>query len=447
MRTTLGSLPRLMIAALCLCCGLWGSSSARAQDQSDQSAPSEEMTAIKKLDEKVDKLTKAQEEAKAKPPEFRFQWFSYHGARLETTSEKPQSYQAEIWPASGGGPSENLGTLNTEAAVRTARKSLEGNCEKDSKSVPLWIGRLEATAGGSSTSIDPICDDALGRVMRQNGWVTVYYSDGTVSSVNAQAAPAEVVYHQAAVNAIERSTLAVDLGTVFSLQNDGSWKTKPEIAIAAASRWKMNFSGFVDLRYSYTAAKAKDPSPTDATGGTEATDPAPAADENPFASSGGTFRGNIYAAYLPRSTPSFGLIGGAGFSTVPNAPTVEAPLRFFAGARFEVFAYNTQRSKDFFGNASGFFQFGYARDRSWEFDEAVTDASGATSTMHHDEQNRIWVEGQIKFSDAKASAVVYSARVFGDFPTNNKGTSDLRFSVLATVMVQRLLGFTTPPKG
>jgi hypothetical protein len=460
MYATLRMRSRRIVTAICLCCAA-AALPAQTWAQNTEGDAQPKAEDVKTLAKEVKRLTQQMEENQSQPPTFRFQWFSYQGARLETTSEENQTYQAEIWEASGGGPSPYLGKLTDEQAVRNAREEIERgcSCSFDDKGKlqcpgggknrphPLWVGRLQATKDGSSTSLQPLCDplDDFTRILRKNGWVTIYYVPGDGTGAAAQAS-------QVPLPAIERSTFAVELGPVFSLQNDGTWKTKPEIAVAAASRWTSHLSGFVDLRYSYTAAKSSTDTPMDnSNGGDNKADPGaadPAADDNPFASSGGTFRGNFYLEALPFATPSFGLIGGAGFSTVPAAGTSSAPLRFFGGVRLEVFAYNTLQSPDFFGNASGFFQAGYAHDRAWKFDETIpaTDST-PESIVHHDDQHRIWAEGQIRFADSKDQKVVYSLRVFGDFPTNG-GPYDLRVSLLASIQVQRLLGFfNSTPKG
>ncbi|HEV7507591.1 MAG TPA: hypothetical protein VGS07_22090 [Thermoanaerobaculia bacterium] len=418
-------------------------------------------TTLDTLSSKVDALAEKVDQHLAdssKPTAFTFQWLSYAGVRLNTTVDPPQSYQVEIWPVSSGGPSDSLSQqpLVDQAAVAKARKTWTDKCGcrvACTKSPtnwlpdhhPLWIGRLQGNKDGLSTSLEPLCDDALAQVLKRNGWVTIFFTTDPTADQTTRPP-----VRQAQVLVIERNSLAVDLGSAFILQNDGSWKIKPELAISAASRWSLRFSSFADLRYAYTPAKSTAPTtpttPTTAGGATPT--PASTTNDNPFASSGGSFRANFYAAWLPFYTPSLGLIGGGGVSTVPNSTDgIKAPFRVFAGVRTEVFAFNTLRTADFFGNASGYFQAGLARDRQWAFDETVKGADGSTSIVHHDDQNRAWVEGQIKFSDTKDSAIVYSARVFGDFPMHGNGPSDLRVSVLASIQVQRLLGFTTPPKG
>ncbi len=261
---------------------------------------------------------------------------------------------------------------------------------------------------------------------------------------------------QAYLIAFEKQLLKIDAGTVFSRNKDDGFDGALELALIATSRWTRSITGVVDIRLSEIAAIKETPPPDEEMMMPEAETAMPempAAPEifNPFAEGGSIVRGNAYAVYYPKSTikgnplypPSFGLVGGIGFSTFSggSGSSVEAKERYFYGARWQVNSYNRKLDPVNFGGTTGFVQFGMARDDIWQFEESI-DADGDPSTdpevVQRDERDRYFFEAQLEFPRLGNETARLATRLFADIPKSGDGPSDIRISVLAAIDLKSL---------
>jgi hypothetical protein len=351
-------------------------------------------------------------------PTFEFEWIAQNSPVLVAQADPPGVFRATGHIAGGG-------------------KSKEGDSWK-------FDVTIQATKEGGRIDLPALNRQEMDHLLRRNGWVHLEYRElDETGKEDATEVCGERMATYRTLVALERHTLGIDAGPVLSLKNDGSWKTSPELAMTTASRWRSRWSGFTDLRYSFIAPVDEKPpaaagaTPGGTTGGTSGTTKE---FPNPFESGGGTLRSNFYLGWHPKASSSFAVLGGFGVGTVPDSAVSElqAKGRVFAGVRLGVAAYNAARSADYFGNASGFVQFGVAYDDLWKFRDQGADGK----VVERDERERFFIEGQLRMQDAKDRAVSLSPRIHIDLPTSGNGPSDIRVSLLASIKLERLRGWT-----
>lgn len=394
------------------------------------------------LKRKIQELQRQQ----CKEPEFRVEWFGPHGAVLIVKGEPERILSTvKIKTTSDKDLLERLKPHKGESAEdRKARFEALKESELEPLHTLFTLTNVKATKEGAQRNLRFDGEEGrrkVNRIYAQNGWVVIEYKSGTPCDT-----PCEMD-GMIVTPIVERHKLSIDAGTVLVEEKNGSWKAQPEFAVATESRWWDYLTGYVDLRYSHIAASDDDPNEDDNGDGDDddngdGDDDGSMEVRNPFESGGGSLRGNLYMAVHPFRTPTFGLIGGGGFSTTPDSEELRAELRFFGGFRFEAFAYNVRKSPDFFGSTSGFIQFGYAWDELWEWDEGIAAPAGSTeppTIRHRDERERIFLEGQLRLPD-NGGAVTFSPRIYADFPVSGEGPSDVRISILAKVKLENLLG-------
>jgi hypothetical protein len=393
------------------------------------------------------------------PPQFTVHWKSYQEADLVITASRPYLLdEVKIFPMQ-----QDEGVAGRLAKDPNLPTVQIGNVVGDEKSAILWwvapardpyramertVETLPLDFSGKPGSARR---DQLQNVYAANGFVAIYFKgvpedraddDDVCPAINGIGFTQPI---------LERHMLSIDAGSVLALDNEGKWTTQPEIAIAAKSRWRSWLTGYVDLRYSYVAAIDEtepgedgdddddNPPATKADAGNDAT----GSDENPnpFESGGGVLRGNLYLAVQPNGKPAFSLPVGVGFSTRSDPDNVKAPVRYFAGVRWDVRAYNVQQGADALGNTTGFVQVGFAHDDFWEWTETVPSATAGVepTKVHMDERERWFVEAQLKLPNNSGS-VAFSPRVFADIPTSGDGPADIRVSILAKISLDKFTG-------
>ncbi len=259
--------------------------------------------------------------------------------------------------------------------------------------------------------------------------------------------------------ALKRHVLAVDAGSVFSLEGDGEFSSSAEFAISATSRLMRWLTTHGDIRFSNIGAVDKqedgeedggEGEAGESMGETEGEDPMmddPAETDrsfNPFEEGGSVLSVHGIAELHPwygkaRLNYPFSGIVGVGFATRPgDVDQLEARLRLFAGFRFQVLQYNLQDAAEEFGGSSGYLQFGYAYDDLWEFSE-LRDTDGDPMTPEErvfvEEKERYFVESQLTVPGGKRARLKF--RLLASLPASGDGPSDIRFSTLLAINVDQ----------
>jgi len=156
--------------------------------------------------------------------------------------------------------------------------------------------------------------------------------------------------------------------------------------------------------------------------------------ESPFSSSSGILRGNL-SLEQTLIGQYFGVTGGVGFtsrtSSTAGSSTRLSP-RYYAGLLFLA----DYGSSDNAEHTTGRVVLAYARDKFWQ----PADASDTTSP---NQPNRIVLDARLDTPGIfKSEKVKLSFQLFVDAPTASHGPADVRFSVLISTDLQKLIGTT-----
>lgn len=240
------------------------------------------------------------------------------------------------------------------------------------------------------------------------------------------------------VMVLEKHTLNFDVGSVFNIQGDGSWKTHGEAALAEDSRWRTWFQSGFSLRYS--ALDASEDDNGDADGDTGA-NPKAAADDgeqeefNPLTQGGGLLETSVYVLVSPfKPLPRLGFVGGWGLSSVPGdaGSALHVRQRSYIGIRETFAAVNAGRKGDSLQNAQGYIQAAWADDALWDNVE-LEPATETTPAVFSNERGRFFFEGDIEIPRIGTEWLRFDLRFFASVPRSGDGPSDIRISALASI--------------
>ena len=225
---------------------------------------------------------------------------------------------------------------------------------------------------------------------------------------------------------LDKHKMAFDVGSVLSLEGDGSWSSQAEATATFVSRWYINFSSGVSFRYS--AIGAISDTPEEPADGEET----PAKEIDPFQSGGGTFESGIFASWL--FSKNVGFSAGVGFATLPGEASgaLVAKNNYFVALRAEVEAYNSGRPAETLAGASGWLQGGLLWDGLFE-DVVVKAAEGDGEELRSDESERFFVEGELEVPRVGTNWFRMLVRIRASVPTSGDGPSDVRVSVLGSI--------------
>ncbi len=305
----------------------------------------------------------------------------------------------------------------------------------------LIASRVLSVGNKTEIGLDLSRSELVATILRDGGQVRVKFHSEETGVCK------EKVEGERKVQLLERHRFAIDVGSVFALETGGSWKSNPELAVIATSRFSPRLRGAVDIRYSSLGAIASPtPTPTAASGTTTTPATSPTTTPtpfNPFTSSAGILRADfsLIQAFNSAPAPEFGVVGGFGLTTVPGVKLtkVDARHRFFLGPRIEVRGYNAGQPADTFSNSRGHFQVTAAWDDLWRWDEQVGD-----KVVHHNDPWRVVTEGELEIPQIGSQYLRLSLRLIADLPTRRSNTlSDIRISALATLdpaLIPRLFG-------
>jgi hypothetical protein len=284
--------------------------------------------------------------------------------------------------------------------------------------------RITATEDGASLKL------ALDRatLLRSGGFLGFRFlpPTGATTCEARRAGPAD---HQLKV--LDKHELEFDLGSVMTLDGDGTWSSAPELAASFRSRWKSRFLAGVLLRYSeigsITEAPEEDEQEEEEDGETTKEEPF-----DPFRSGGGTFKAEIFAVAL--ALERAGIAGGVGFATVPgNADSSVAAKRYFyVAGRCEVEGYNSGRAAESLAGSSAWVQAGLLWDDLFE-DVVVRAADGEVPELRSDESERYFLEGEFEIPRVGNSWFRLAVRAFASLPRSGDGPTDVRVSVLGSI--------------
>jgi len=234
----------------------------------------------------------------------------------------------------------------------------------------------------------------------------------------------------------DRSVAKIEAGLAYVRNGAGDWDARGEAAVRLVTRWRLGLSGAVDIRYNGLAKSDTntDNSPAEPDGSLAADSKDSQDTFDPFTASDGILRANFGLAYHLRyrgAIPSLAgsVVGGFGLSTLKGVTGSDSTFsdtqpRYFGGFRLTVPRYHVQ-GLDTITNPQGSIQFTFARDKIWG-----------------DRPNRFIVESFFEFTEIGSGGennkgTPVSVRLFWDTPSNLRGPSDLRVSILVAANIFR----------
>lgn len=302
-------------------------------------------------------------------------------------------------------------------------------------------------------------------LVADGGQVVVHYA--SQSCGGAKVSPPQT--------ALQRHSLTLDAGQVYSYGADGKFESAPELVFVEESNLTRSLTGFLDIRFSQIGAIDEE------TTGDETSDDGMTDDGmmddgvmemdetpkpfNPLVDGGSVVRADFGIGFYPYNarpenvtdangtttreprqiSRTFGLLFGAGFSTVPNdGDDVDARMRVFAGLQFRVLRFNTRNSENQFHNAIGTGRLLYAYDDFWAWEE-LQDTDGDPSTpdtlVKREEKERLVFDWRLIIPAFRAlDNADLALRLYADIPASGDGPSDLRVSALFTFKLSNILG-------
>ena len=224
-------------------------------------------------------------------------------------------------------------------------------------------------------------------------------------------------------------------GPSYSLRGNGAWTSGSEIVarfesdVHDADNW-MCFAGVwcrTVSEFSYRTLTPVTPAAPATTNGANArlrtasalaTDPAPAAEFDPFSASSGIFR--YTGGYQLHFNDWFGVMGVAGLTALreEDAQNVRTKPRLGIGAHFQTF---------YGDGALGQLFFGYVDDFSWKRVIATDDPAKPKNEHNY---ARWVVDGLFFMPGVDLGGFQLAARVTADAPIDRRGPSDVRVSIL-----------------
>ncbi|TAL16866.1 hypothetical protein EPN96_07590 [bacterium] len=232
-----------------------------------------------------------------------------------------------------------------------------------------------------------------------------------------QATPA--VIGRNILTVLPKSRIRFDLGGSYSLNADGSYVLKPEVAVSTMTRHYSRLSGGLDFRLAYMGKVAEE-------GDTEGTD-------NPFKSGGSTVEGRYAFLYHPLgeswNNPAFSIVFGGGVRTVPNGESeeiqfVDARAKAFLGLRWNIFAFLEENFANEPSDCNGYLELLYSRDRFWR------DSAGGEDK---DLENRAVANAQVQIPGVGTRNTCFVFRGTIDSSTIYGKPSEARFSILYSI--------------
>jgi hypothetical protein len=293
------------------------------------------------------------------------------------------------------------------------------------KSLPI------RTAQTDSSPIEvPFSQSRFARLLVKDGELHIHYKSVDGCKVEG--------WQQ--LTAYDRSIVKIEAGAVYVRNSEGAWDTRGEAAVRLSTRWRPFLSGAVDVRY--TGLSNSQSSSQDSTNakaeksGTQTFDP--------LSSSDGILRADFYLLWhlgkrgvIPSLDES--IVGGFGLSTLrgqtdpsgSKSEFSETRKRIFGGFRLTVPRYHVE-GLDRISNPRGTLQLLLARDDIWNFADRTLSPSGGK-----DLRNRFIAEGIFEFLEIGTdnTKTPVKARLYWDTPSNLKGPSDLRLSILVAVNI------------
>ena len=400
---------------------------------------------------------------KCQAPTFTFEWVDFDAGNIIVTADPKGQFDLLVWD-----PVDDQGLLHAclpSAERHDNQGRSEGPFEQLRRNLGAPDPQGKLRGGGDDTrargrkqeTLFEVRTDATGVLVHLEGFKLLDAKGRVCVAYRATPSPSgpapcpERKDGVATLQVVERHRFAVDVGSSFGLNGDGSWKTSFEMAVNATSRWNSWLYGAIDVRYASLAAVQQDKSQQSSgqQGGGQSS--GSATQFNPFSSGGGTLNAEAKTLVSPGAkqwaNPWYAVVLGVGLRTVPTSgsatpstpaeattPTsssqtsVDARGRFLAGFRLQAMGYNPGKPAESFGGARGYFEVGYARDRFW----MVEAAPGATGSF--DQRDRLYVEAQVevpKFGGPYAR-ILARARVDKPIKTSS-GPSEVRISVLASI--------------
>lgn len=221
---------------------------------------------------------------------------------------------------------------------------------------------------------------------------------------------------------IKKDRLSVDLGASWELNADGTFTSKPEVALSTVSRWYDKWSTALDLRITQLGAVSENDN-------TSSSPQAP----NPFTSGGSTIEGSVRVLFHPFgkvwNNPRLSGVLGTGFRTVPKGSIdfVDARGKVFGGLRFNVFSFNPGLSEQQLGGVGGFLELGLAYDRFWK--DVPEDNSAETTNR----SERIYAVGQLEVPGLTGQVFHILLRGRADMSFEFRGPTEIQISALASL--------------
>ncbi|MEM9597704.1 MAG: hypothetical protein AAGD06_25785 [Acidobacteriota bacterium] len=371
-------------------------------------------------------------------PDFDVVWTSYDSFKLVATADPPQTFVVNLkhtkkpeketdthWDLEVESSLPCPDNVDVEIEGRDLRFCVHASPEGTSAQVGVAArGPLLKAGGLLGFGYEPLPDD----------WEDV-----------EKDCPARLGLGQhSTLRVLEKHSIGFDVGFVYSLENGKSFASNPEAAFFARSQWSERFLLGIEARYSAISA-SDEPDPADdggmdGDGGGEAM--ADGGDDedptfNPFENGDeGVLEADVFLSIVPfKKLPRFGVVLGAGFSTLPGENDFTATKsRLFGGLRLNVDGINHGRKgSDHFSNARGIAQIDDAEDKL--FEAVVLRAAsedGTVPAVVSDESERIRLTGEIELPPLGNSKIRLVIRGHASLPTSGDGPADIRLSALAS---------------
>ena len=373
--------------------------------------------------------------ATCNPPEFSFIWIGSGEPALVAKADPPGKFKVCILPIA----SSSDGDISHPPGCRNDLSMYDP---------------VDADADGEINDVD------LGRfsLIGADGYVVVEYESEETGDCEVRRKGTTPP-----ITAIGRHQLVIDVGTVSSLQDDGSFTTGPELAVGVESNFTRWVGGFLDLRFSGIGDIDEADEDEEGDEQDEGDEEMEEAIFNPFDTGGNTIRANFGIAYYPvqgrgcwkdpgpppcengkdkKISRTFAVIAGGGFTTVPEEEgddQVRAEIRYFAGIQFRVLRFNSEKSVDQFKNTYGYGRLTFARDDFWQWEEVRMNDDGTMDVVPREEKDRIVFEWQLEIPNVNIMGARFAVRLFADVPLSGDGPSDVRASLLASVNLSQFL--------
>jgi len=368
--------------------------------------------------------------AQCSPPEFSVDWLGQSTAVLRVVAEPAGRFAVDF---------------------EFQQEPADAACGEEGFSYPGSV--IVDSRRSAAEALLNLTDCHMRRIIQSNGYVFVHWRELFDDTETEDATCEGRKSGRARLAVMSRHLISIDVGKVFALAGDGTWSSQSELALSASSRWTRAFSGVVDIRYSGLPALEEETSGSTDGGGDVQTLQENTPAFNPFASSGGLLRGDVYGVVYPSCvkalkpfhrgicTPAFGILAGVGLSSVQSDDKQGAYTRsrWFAGLRVQVSGYNAAERASSLGTTRGYVQFGYAYDDRWQWTELASgSAEQDPEYVQRSEKGRLFLEGQLELPQVGTQWLRLLVRLYADLPSSKKGPSDIRVSALASIKPDQL---------